>query len=449
MAGMTEHPESWADVDLENAIPSDPRPWAALRSALAERCAAVHRPLPAGVQGVYLPSVHACEAVRAEIQYLCRECFVTLASPREGGLGWNYGVDRWNSFPRTVWPKPFWAPDDIDYVFSPPFQESGHPMHEPTLLAPEGDGGEVVYRAFLADCAFWLDQCRYVETSGLVVREEIRDEGSWESTLAESLSGITPNPKPKRGVETITALYSYDGSSAKWRVLIGPYKLYAVNPAPLQAKALLVLTYSGGRLPETSSRSYESRETVRNTPGPTFSDVNGNDYAESSVSVTREEDRHGSSWVAVSEEIYSAEGVVPETNAQGDIIGSDRRNATATRRTIVRRWNEAGSRSFTVRDHTRSASAFTDPTVSETAKYSLFDPFGYGDGAGVSDTYVLVPAFERALLVDLATAFTPALNPSSLLPTADEVSLDVRLSCTPCVVLDYHDAYKFKLGEES
>ena len=117
-------------------------------------------------------------------------------------------------------------------------------------------------------------------------------------------------------------------------------------------------------------------------------------------------------------------------------------------------WNEAGDRSWLDEDAswTRSYSgnsASTNDDDEASAEYSLFDPFGYGEGAGISGTYVTVPAFERALLVDLATAFTPVLNPSSLLPTADEASLDVRLSCTPCVVLDYHDAYKFKLGEES
>lgn len=454
MAGMTEHPESWADVDLENALPSDPRPWAALRSALAERCAAVHRPLPAGVQGVYLPSVAACEAVRAEIQYLCRKSFVTLESPREDGIGWNYQIDRWGSYPRTVWPDPFWAPKDVDYAFSPPFPESGHPMHEPPLLAPEGDGGEAVYRAFLADCAFWLDQCRYVDASDLVVREEDRRSGSWESTLAASLSGITPNQNPVRGFKTVEARYTHNGSTAKWQVRYGPYKLYAVNPSPLPAKALLVLTRHGGPLPESSSRSYEERETERNTPGQTFQTVGGSVYARSSSNEKRTEYRHGDTWVADVVESYSASGVEPELNGQGEIIGADYSNATATRTHTVRKWNEAGDRSWLDEDAswTRSYSgnsASTNADDEASAEYLLFDPFGYGDGAGVSGTYVTVPAFERALLVDLATAFTPVLNPSSLLPTADEASLDVRLSCTPCVVLDYHDAYKFKLGEES
>lgn len=454
MAGMTEHPESWADVDLENALPSDPRPWAALRSALAERCAAVHRPLPAGVQGVYLPSVAACEAVRAEIQYLCRECFVTLAAPREDGIGWNFQIDRWGSYPRTVWPDPFYRPDDVDYVFSPPFPESGHPMHEPPLLAPEGDGGEAVYRAFLADCAFWLDQCRYVDASGLAVCEETRGSGSWEDTLAASLAGITPEQDPERGIVTVEARYSHNGTTAKWRVQSGPYKLYAVNPSPLPAKALLVLTYHGGPLPESSSRSYEKRDTERNTPGQTFQTVGGSVYAKSSTNEKRTEYRHGDTWVAEMVETYSASGVEPELNGQGEIVGADYSNATATRTHTVRVWNEAGDRSWLNSDRswTRSYSqhsASTNADDEASAEYSLFDPFGYGDGAGVSDTYVTVPAFERALLVDLATAFTPALNPSSLLPTADEVSLYVRLSCTPCVVLDYHDAYKFKLGEES
>jgi len=453
MAVVADVPQSWSDVDLEHALPSDPRPWSALLSALAERCAAACVKFPSELHGMIAPDAYACYVVRSKIRALASESFVTLDHPRANGIGWNYDADCWSTFPRNVWPSIGYV-DDAIYPVGPAVVLAGHPMVPPAPHAPEKDLDASVYRAFLLDCAYWLDKCRYVDASDYAETRRQHYNSPYPEygmdTYAESLAALVAGTQPvdERGCSSISALYRWNNSAAYqpvWFATSSGYELYAVNRSALPSVALLLFSFHIGGY----HRDYPFRQIRELSVSNTFLDYLGGVYAKDNVERAIQSYLHGSSWCDSDLDVRTISGAVPHVDNQGRVDGADFTNCVYAQHLESRRWDEPGSRYVVLSSSDRSGRSTTSGSSSKYAFYNLFDSFGFCGAPGLSGHSVDVPGHGRELLADLTSTPAPTVDVSAFLPSgADDLEAEIRVSCHQNVVLDYHDAYKFKLAEE-
>ncbi len=134
-------PSGWSDAGLDSAVFSDPRPLWAVLEAIREREAIV-RPDSTTWPVRSVPDRNLAEWIVGRIYKLSRT-FVDME--------YDYAARDWTEFP---------------VMLSERFERGEHPMAQgPGLDDPETDEAVGAWRAFLADCRWWLDRMHVVEVA--------------------------------------------------------------------------------------------------------------------------------------------------------------------------------------------------------------------------------------------------------------------------------------------